>query len=82
MFLEKKIGLLVNIRSTQLGFLGFLEQVGCFIRFVKLQDSKKDVIGTSEIPALKSPRKIIYSYYNIKFLLTTSRCLKLLFCGL
>ena len=58
----KDLSLLVNIKAIQLGFLGFLKQVGCFIRFVRLYDLQKDFMVVSSILALKSPRKTTFSY--------------------
>ena len=34
--LQKLLGLFVNMRSIVLGFSGFLEQVGFFIKFLRL----------------------------------------------
>ena len=59
---SKDLGLLVNMKSIQLGLAGFCKQVGCFIRFVRLYDSQKDFMVVSSIPALKSPRKTTFSY--------------------
>ena len=52
---------LLNIRSIQVGFSGFLKQVGSLIRLLNLHDSQKDSICRSSILTLKSPNKIVFS---------------------
>ena len=64
--LWKDRGLLVKIRSTQLGFCGFLKHVGCLIRLFKLYELQKFLIVLSSIHTLKSPRSFMFSpfFYN------------------
>ena len=61
--LRKDRGLLVKIRSIQVGFSEFLKHVGCLMRLFKLYELQKFLIVSSSTHTLKSPRSIMFSYF-------------------
>ena len=63
----KDLDLLVNIKSIQLGFSGFLKKVGCFIRFVRLYDLQKYFMVVSSISALNFREKQRFHIYRKKY---------------
>ena len=60
MAVEKLSGLFVNIKSTHEGFSGFLKHIG----YVICKFHTKPIIGESFMHELKSPSKIMFSYFD------------------
>ena len=73
--LWKLKGLFVKIKSMQQGFWGFLWQVGTLIRFFNPEASQNVSICESSGLTLKSPVKMIFSYFaEYKSKLFLNRC--------
>ena len=79
----KLSGLILNIKSMCIGFLGFLKHVGSFIRFLDLSIFQNIFIGESSVHELKSPSEKTLSYLHdsISVLIANqSRCDSALLC--
>ena len=55
---------LVRTRSMHVGLSGLLQHLSCFIRLLIYMFHKKNFICGSSIPELRSPKIIIFSYYQ------------------
>ena len=61
--LWKDRGLLVKIRSMQLGFSRFLKHVSCLMRLFKLQELQKFLKVSSSTHTSNLSRSIMFSYF-------------------
>ena len=61
--LWKDRGLLVKIRSMQLGFSGFLKHVSCLMRLFKLQELQKFLKVSLSTHTSNLSRSIMFSYF-------------------